>query len=86
MRIHFINALGIGDADHFQQFQGAGLHLFFTPVLCVVKEKHFPDLFPDAKHRVQSRHGFLEDHGDHIAADALHDFIGGFGHVIGLIP
>ena len=60
-------ALGAGDPDGLQQLEGAGVRLFARHV--VVQHHRLRQLASDLVHRVQRRHGVLEDHRDLVAAN-----------------
>ena len=60
-------ALGAGDPDGLQQLEGAGVRLFVRHV--VVQHHRLRQLASDLVHRVQRRHGVLEDHRDLVAAN-----------------
>ena len=68
MREHIVNALAVGNADHFKELNGARLDLRFVVALFVVQGQHLVDLVADAEHGVQRGHRLLEDHGDVVAA------------------
>ena len=62
--------LGVGDADHLEQLDGALARLLLG--VAAVKPEALPQLAPDGVDGVQRRHRVLEDHGDVVAADVLH--------------
>ena len=68
VREHLVNALAVGNADHFKELNGARLDLRFVVALFVVQGQHLVDLVADAEHGVQRGHRLLEDHGDIVAA------------------
>ena len=80
-----IHALAVGDAHHLQQLDGALLDLLLGAALVVVEGDDLVQLVADAEHRVQGGHGLLENHGDRVAPQVLHDLIRRFRHVVGLI-
>lgn len=65
-------AAGIGDADIFEGLFGDVDGLFSGDVL--MEENGFEDLVADGVDGVEAGHGFLEDHGDFVAADGAHCF------------
>ena len=68
VREHLVNALAVGDADHFKELNGARLDLRFVVALFIVQGQHLVELVADAEHGVQRGHRLLEDHGDIVAA------------------
>ena len=85
MGIHLVDALGVGDADHIQHLQRALFDFVLVQVFLVVELDDLVHLVADTKDRVQSGHGFLEDHGDIVATNLLHLFQGHFCNIIGLV-
>src|SRR5262249_34426130 len=70
VRILIESSLGAPDPDLLQyvdapQPRHLGVHATMTP-------QHFADLKTDGERRIQTRHRFLEDHADAIAAYSLH--------------
>ena len=57
---------GVGNADGFEQGDGAGPCRF--PAQALMERQHLPDLPPDRVHRVERAHRLLEDHAHLIAA------------------
>ena len=57
---------GVGNADLFQQGQGAGARLPLAHAH--VQAQHLADLEADREHRIERGHRLLEDHGDVLAA------------------
>ena len=86
MGVHPVDPLAVGDAHQFQQLDGALLHILPVLALPVVQGDHLVHLVPDPKDRIQAGHRLLEDHGHHVAPDALHPLVGHLDHVIGLVP
>ena len=74
MREHAVNAFAVGDADHLQGLDGLSLDILRTLALAIMESDNLIDLVADPEDRIEGGHGFLEDHGDHIAADVLHGF------------
>ena len=85
MRVHPVDALGVGDADGLDHLDRAGLDLVGTPVLAVVEGDDLLDLLAHLEDGVERRHGLLVDHRDLGAADLLHGLLGGLGHVDGMV-
>ena len=85
MRIHPVDALGIGNTDHIQHFQSTFSDLMLAQVFLVVELDYLVHLVADTEDRVQRGHRFLEDHGDIVTADLLHLFQGHFCNIIGLV-
>jgi hypothetical protein len=63
-------ALGIGQADELQEFDGARPGVL--PGDVAMHEQGFGDLVADGEHRVQRGHRLLEDHRDLLAAQLAH--------------
>ena len=82
---HLVDALAVGDAHHLQKVDGALLDLLLALALAVVEGDDLVDLLTDAEDRVEGGHGLLEDHGDVVAPELLHDLVGGLGDIIGLV-
>ncbi len=61
---------GIGDADHFEQLQGAALGVSASRALMLFE--HFGYLAADRQHGIERGHRLLEDHPDVAAADQAH--------------
>ena len=85
VREHLVDALAVGDADHLQQLDGALPDLLLVVALLVVQGDDLIDLIADTEDRIQRGHRLLEDHGDHVAAQVLHDNVGRLGHIVGLV-
>ena len=85
MREHLVDALAVGNADHFEQLDGALLDLLLVVALFIVQGDDLIDLVADAEDGVQRGHRLLEDHGDEVAAQMLHDTVRGLRHVVSLV-
>ena len=85
MGVHRVDALAVGDADHLEHLNRALLDVLLRLALALVQGDDLVDLGTDAEHRVQARHGLLEDHRDIVAAQALHLVRRGLGNVVGLV-
>ena len=81
----FIHTLAVGDAHHLQQLDGALLDLLLVEALLVVEGQNLVELVANAEHRVQRRHGLLEDHGNEVAAQMLHHTVRRLRDVVGLV-
>ena len=65
-----VTAAVAGDAHQLQHL--AGLYSSLALVHLFVEHDDFLDLLAHGEHRVQRRHGGLEDHGDLLAPDLPH--------------
>ena len=72
--------LGIRNAHHFQQLDGAGLALGIGHVR-LVQHQHLGDLLADGHGGVQRGQRILKDHGDLRAADLEHLLFGEVGDI-----
>ena len=85
VREHLGDALGVRDADHLDRLDGALADLGLGLALAVMQGDDLVDLVADAEDRVERRHGLLEDHRDHVAAQVLHVVAVDLGDVVGLV-
>ena len=85
MGIHAVYTLTVGDSDHLQGLDRALLDLFLRLALAIMKRNDFIHLIADPEDRIQGCHGFLEDHGNHIAPDGLHLLLRDLRYLIGFI-
>ena len=61
----------VRDPDHFEQLRRPRVGRLLIHIRLVVLDR-FPQLKAHREHRVQGRHGLLENHGDRVAAQLAH--------------